>query len=195
MKKYIRDHFLVQSKLARKLYHEYAEHLPVIDFHTHLPSATTQNEFINEDNFKQARDTFFGLGLGEFKKVHDLNFMGTVTASYVFAADMIQQKRGAILNISSMSAYRPLTKIPAYSAAKSAVNNFTRWLAVHLAKVSVRVNALAPGFLLTDQNRFLLPKKPPPMVVVKKMLKKGWLFLPPCTPKGCSLTYHQQSWW
>jgi NAD(P)-dependent dehydrogenase (short-subunit alcohol dehydrogenase family) len=74
----------------------------------------------------------------------------------VFARDMTQRKSGAVLNISSMNSYRPLTRIPAYSAAKAAINNFTQWLAVHFAKVNVRVNAIAPGFFLTDQNRFLL---------------------------------------
>ena len=74
----------------------------------------------------------------------------------VFATDMINKKAGAIVNISSMNSIRPLTKIPAYSAAKSSVNNFTQWLAVHMAQTGVRVNAIAPGFLLTSQNRFLL---------------------------------------
>jgi NAD(P)-dependent dehydrogenase (short-subunit alcohol dehydrogenase family) len=74
----------------------------------------------------------------------------------VFATDMVKKKSGVIINISSMNSYRPLTKIAAYSAAKAAVNNFTQWLAVHFSKTGVRVNAIAPGFLLTNQNRFLL---------------------------------------
>jgi NAD(P)-dependent dehydrogenase (short-subunit alcohol dehydrogenase family) len=74
----------------------------------------------------------------------------------VFAEEMAKKKSGVILNISSMNSYSPLTKIPAYSAAKASINNFTQWLAVHLAKVGVRVNAIAPGFFLTNQNRFLL---------------------------------------
>jgi len=74
----------------------------------------------------------------------------------VFAEDMVKSQSGSILNISSMNSYRPLTKIPAYSAAKAAINNFTQWLAVHFAKVNVRVNAIAPGFFVTGQNRFLL---------------------------------------
>ena len=74
----------------------------------------------------------------------------------VFAKEMVEREKGVILNISSMNAYHPLTKIPAYSAAKSSINNFTEWLAVHFAKVNIRVNAIAPGFFLTNQNRFLL---------------------------------------
>jgi len=74
----------------------------------------------------------------------------------VFTRDMVARQKGAVLNISSMNAYKPLTKIPAYSAAKASVNNFTQWLAVHFAKAGVRVNAIAPGFFMTSQNRFLL---------------------------------------
>jgi NAD(P)-dependent dehydrogenase (short-subunit alcohol dehydrogenase family) len=101
-------------------------------------------------------ETFFGLRIEEFEKVFDLNFKGTLIPSMVFATDMVRNKSGVIINISSMNSFRPLTKIPAYSSAKAAVNNFTQWLAVHLAKTGIRVNAIAPGFLLTNQNRFLL---------------------------------------
>lgn len=120
------------------------------------PKATTKVEFIDEETVNQLDDTFFGLGIEGFQRVFDLNFIGTLLPTMVFAKDMIELKEGAILNISSMNAFRPLTKIPAYSAAKSSINNFTEWLAVHLAKVNIRVNAIAPGFLLTNQNRFLL---------------------------------------
>jgi NAD(P)-dependent dehydrogenase (short-subunit alcohol dehydrogenase family) len=118
------------------------------------PAATTKVEKM-EGNEKP-EDTFFGLQIEGFDKVFDLNFKGTLLPSMVFGTDMVSRKAGVIINISSMNSYRPLTKIPAYSAAKSAINNFTQWLAVHFAKVGVRVNAIAPGFLITNQNRFLL---------------------------------------
>ncbi|MBD3327807.1 SDR family oxidoreductase, partial [Candidatus Peregrinibacteria bacterium] len=89
-------------------------------------------------------------------KVFDLNFMGTILPTMVFSTDMLENKKGAVINISSMNSFKPLTKIPAYSAAKASINNFTQWLAVHLAKTGIRVNAIAPGFFLTNQNRFLL---------------------------------------
>lgn len=119
------------------------------------PKATTKVEFIDKQTL-HFNDTFFGLELEGFQKVFDLNFLGTILPTMVLSRDMIEIGSGAILNISSMNSFRPLTKIPAYSAAKAAINNFTQWLAVHLAKVNVRVNAIAPGFFLTNQNRFLL---------------------------------------
>ncbi len=118
------------------------------------PAATTKTERI--EGTENPEDTFFGLQIQGFDRVFDLNFKGTLLASMVFGENMIKRKSGVIVNISSMNSYRPLTKIPAYSAAKAAVNNFTQWLAVHFAKCGVRVNAIAPGFILTNQNRFLL---------------------------------------
>ena len=123
------------------------------------PDATTRVEQIDPDETESLEDTFFGLALEGFDKVFALNFKGTLLPTMVFAQEMVQRKSGAILNISSMNSFRPLTKIPAYSAAKASVNNFTQWLAVHLAKTGVRVNAIAPGFFLTDQNRFLLTEE------------------------------------
>ena len=120
------------------------------------PSATTKVEQIEESNIDNLDDTFYGLQLDGFDKVFALNFKGTVLPSMVFTRDMLKRRKGVVLNISSMNSYKPLTKIPAYSAAKASVNNFTEWLAVHLAKVGIRVNAIAPGFFITNQNRFLV---------------------------------------
>lgn len=103
--------------------------------------------------------SFFDLPAEALRWVCELNLMGTILACQVFGKLMAEQKSGVILNISSMNAFRPLTRIPAYSAAKAGVANFTQWLAVHLAQEAspaIRVNAIAPGFFLTDQNRFLL---------------------------------------
>jgi NAD(P)-dependent dehydrogenase (short-subunit alcohol dehydrogenase family) len=103
--------------------------------------------------------SFFDLPPDALRFVFDLNIIGTVLSSQVFGKLMVSQGEGVILNISSMNAFRPLTKIPAYSAAKAAVSNFTQWLAVHMAQEyspRIRVNAIAPGFFLTMQNKFLL---------------------------------------
>jgi NAD(P)-dependent dehydrogenase (short-subunit alcohol dehydrogenase family) len=120
------------------------------------PRATTKEEFVGRETAGDLGGTFYGLDIEGFRKVFDLNFLGTILPTMVFTTDMIAAGEGAILNISSMNSFRPLTKIPAYSAAKASVNNFTEWLAVHLAKVNVRVNGIAPGFLSTQQNKFLL---------------------------------------
>jgi NAD(P)-dependent dehydrogenase (short-subunit alcohol dehydrogenase family) len=106
--------------------------------------------------------SFFDLPEDAIRFVSDINLLGTIVASQVFGKVMARQKEGVILNISSMNAFRPLTRIPAYSAAKAAVSNFTQWLAVHMAQEyspDIRVNAIAPGFFLTEQNRFLLTEK------------------------------------
>jgi NAD(P)-dependent dehydrogenase (short-subunit alcohol dehydrogenase family) len=120
------------------------------------PAATTKLEKMDGSESEKPEETFFGLQIEGFDRVFDLNFKGTLLPSMVFTTDMVKNKSGVVINISSMNSYRPLTKIPAYSASKAAINNFTQWLAVHMAKTGVRVNAIAPGFLLTNQNRFLL---------------------------------------
>lgn len=120
------------------------------------PAATTQVEQMDKNSINDLEKTFYGLGMDGFQKVYDLNFKGTLLPTMVFTLDMLEAGKGSVLNISSMNSYRPLTKIPAYSAAKASVNNFTQWLAVHLAQTGIRVNCIAPGFFLTNQNRFLL---------------------------------------
>lgn len=118
------------------------------------PAATTKDERVAAD-LSNLDDSFFGIDVGSFRHSLDLNLLGTVLPSRVFGRRLVEQGGGAIVNIASMNAYRPLTRIPAYSAAKSAVVNFTEWLAVHLAPSGVRVNAIAPGFFLTPQLEYL----------------------------------------
>lgn len=119
------------------------------------PKATSAAEVMTEDLKKDLDKTFFGLDISGFEFVFNLNFMGTILPTMVLSKDMLDAG-GVVLNISSMSAFRPLTKVPAYSAAKASINSITEWLSVHLAPVGIRVNAIAPGFFLTNQNRFLL---------------------------------------
>ena len=119
------------------------------------PCATTKaEEFDRAGNPEDLN--FFNLEKDAFSYVFDLNLWGTVLPSQVFARDMIDREGCCILNISSMAAFSPLTKTPAYCSAKAGISNFTRWLAVHFAKEGIRVNAIAPGFFLTNQNRHLL---------------------------------------
>lgn len=120
------------------------------------PKATTRVEEITKENIGDLEGSFYGLEIEGFNKVFDLNFLGTVIPSMVLTTDMLEACKGAVVNISSLNSYRALTKIPAYSASKAAINNFTEWFAVHLAKSGVRINAISPGFILTNQNRFLL---------------------------------------
>jgi NAD(P)-dependent dehydrogenase (short-subunit alcohol dehydrogenase family) len=119
------------------------------------PKATSSVETMTEDLKTDLDKTFFGLDIKGFEFVFNLNFMGTILPTMVLSQDMLE-KGGVVLNVSSMSAFRPLTKVPAYSAAKASINSITEWLSVHLAPVGIRVNAIAPGFFLTNQNRFLL---------------------------------------
>jgi len=119
------------------------------------PKATSAAEVMTEELKGDLSKTFYGLDISGFEFVFNLNFMGTILPSMVLTKDMLDEG-GVVLNVSSMSAYRPLTKVPAYSAAKASINSITEWLSVHLAPVGIRVNAIAPGFFLTNQNRFLL---------------------------------------
>jgi NAD(P)-dependent dehydrogenase (short-subunit alcohol dehydrogenase family) len=115
------------------------------------PKATTNSD-----------QSFFDIPTEAIQFVSNLNLIGTILPSQIFGKQMVAQQEGIILNISSMNAFRPLTRIPAYSAAKAAISNFTQWLAVHMAQEytpNIRVNAVAPGFFLTEQNKFLLTDK------------------------------------
>jgi NAD(P)-dependent dehydrogenase (short-subunit alcohol dehydrogenase family) len=115
------------------------------------PAATTDREYYEPEG-----KSFFELTPEGVAQVFGLNFTGVLLATQVFARDMAEKRSGTIINVSSMNAFRPLTKIPAYSAAKSAVGNLTQWLAVYFSRCGIRVNALAPGFFVTEQNRALL---------------------------------------
>ena len=121
------------------------------------PAATADDEYFSMDTLRdENKKSFFDLTEDGFTNVFSLNIMGTLIPTQEFALDMVEKNSGCILNISSMNAFTPLTKIPAYSAAKSGVSNFTQWLAVHFAKTGIRVNAIAPGFFSTAQNAKLL---------------------------------------
>jgi len=123
------------------------------------PKGTTSKEYFDPADLTApagSTTTFFDLDPAGIGFVFNLNFLGTLLPCQVFTKGMAARKQGVVVNISSMNAFKPLTKIPAYSGAKAAVSNFTQWLAVHLSQVNIRVNALAPGFFITDQNRSLL---------------------------------------
>ncbi len=121
------------------------------------PEATADDEYFSLDTMKDPeKRSFFDLSQEAFEGVFSLNIQGTLLPTQVFARDMAERGSGCIINISSMNAFTPLTRIPAYSAAKSGVSNLTEWLAVHFAKSGIRCNAIAPGFFLTTQNQSLL---------------------------------------
>lgn len=119
------------------------------------PKATTDNEYFSPEDMGNIK-TFFDLDASGVEFVFNLNFLGTLLPTQVFAKDMIDKDDATIINISSMNAFTPLTKIPAYSGAKAAISNFTQWLSVHFSKTNIRCNAIAPGFFVTKQNEKLL---------------------------------------
>lgn len=121
-------------------------------------ASTTKDNLTLEDIENKSLEirTFFDIDPEAFGDVFNLNIMGTLMVTQVFGLEMAKSGGGSIINISSMNSFNPLTRIPAYSAAKAGVSNLTKWLAVHFAPVNIRVNAIAPGFFLTEQNRFLL---------------------------------------
>lgn len=119
------------------------------------PKATTDHEYFQSEDIKQVK-TFFDLEADAVEFVFNLNYMGALLPTQVFAIDMVGKTGCSIINVSSMNAFTPLTKIPAYSGAKAAISNFTQWLAVYFSKVGIRVNAIAPGFFATKQNQSLL---------------------------------------
>jgi len=120
------------------------------------PRATTDMEYYMPGDIDAETKSFFDLDQSGVEFVFNLNFIGTLLPTQAFAKDMLGREGCTILNVSSMNAYTPLTKIPAYSGAKAAISNFTQWLAVHFSKVGIRVNAIAPGFFSTKQNAKLL---------------------------------------
>jgi len=120
------------------------------------PRATTDKEYFEMGDIDADTKSFFDMSSEDVEFVFNLNFSGTLIPTQAFAKDMIGREGCTILNVSSMNAYTPLTKIPAYSGAKAAISNFTQWLAVHFSKVGIRVNAIAPGFFSTEQNKKLL---------------------------------------
>lgn len=120
------------------------------------PKAQTTKEYYEEGDIDADTISFFDLDQKGVEFVFNLNFIGTLLPTQVFARDMLNRKGCTIVNVSSMNAFTPLTKIPAYSGAKAAVSNFTQWLAVHFSREGIRVNAMAPGFFVTKQNEKLL---------------------------------------
>jgi NAD(P)-dependent dehydrogenase (short-subunit alcohol dehydrogenase family) len=145
-------------KIEKQIYKDFGQyHILINGAGGNMPNANTTNEtFIFEDLNNSNTCSFFDIDSNEIEKVFSINFLGTFIVSQVFAKRMLGVKGGTIINFSSMAAQKPMTKVVGYSAAKAAIDNFTKWLAVHFAEQGLRVNAIAPGFFLTNQNRTLL---------------------------------------
>ncbi|MDR1662915.1 MAG: SDR family oxidoreductase [Endomicrobium sp.] len=146
-------------EIEKQIYESFGQyHILINGAGGNMPNASTTNEtFIFEDlNSSSNTRSFFDIDSNEIEKVFSINFLGTFIVSQVFAKRMLGVKGATIINFSSMAAQKPMTKVVGYSAAKAAVDNLTRWLAVHFAEQGLRVNAVAPGFFITNQNRTLL---------------------------------------
>ena len=137
------------------------------------PLATTDKEYFELGDIDAETKTFFDLEQSGVEFVFNLNFLGTLLPTQEFAKDMVEKEHASILNIASMNAYTPLTKIPAYSGAKAAISNFTQWLAVHFSRVGIRVNAIAPGFILTDMTLALPEETRAEMIKMIPMRRCG----------------------
>ncbi|MDR2252215.1 MAG: SDR family oxidoreductase [Endomicrobium sp.] len=145
-------------KIEKQIYGDFGQyHILINGAGGNMPNANTTNEtFIFEDLNNSNTRSFFDIDSNEIEKVFSINFLGTFIVSQVFAKRMLGVKGATIINFSSMAAQKPMTKVVGYSAAKAAIDNLTKWLGVHFAEQGLRVNAIAPGFFLTNQNRTLL---------------------------------------
>jgi NAD(P)-dependent dehydrogenase (short-subunit alcohol dehydrogenase family) len=144
--------------VEEQIYKDFGQyHILVNGAGGNMLNANTTNEVFNEKDLADSSiRSFFDLNLNDVEKVFSVNFLGTFLVTQVFAKRLLAIKRSAIVNFSSMASRRPMTKVFSYSAAKAAIDNFTQWLAVHFADYGLRVNAIAPGFFVTNQNKTLL---------------------------------------